>query len=148
MKKGPIPEFRPMLTPQEMLELGVFGGTYFTKAEAAEFPKEWFENAKLSPDGTYDKKLNFFGVRASQSREEWARKGWLSPHDPLGWFQWYCRYYPGRRIPIEDERQIRRWKAFDRHAFQVAKYCRKGDFTCRPVQRQALLHWAYDARKL
>lgn len=148
MKSKPLPEFKPHLSPKEMLELGVFGGAYFADASTDEFPKEWFVNAKQSADGTYQKSLNFFGVKASQPRSEWARKGWLSPHDPLGWFQWYCRYTLGRRLPKEDERQIRRWKAFERHAFQVTKYCRKGDFTCRPVQRQALLHWAYDARKL
>lgn len=141
------PEFKPHLTPKEMLALGVFGGAYFTPLERAEFPENWFKNAKIS-DGKYEKKLNFFGVKASQSREAWAKKGWLSAHDPLGWFQWYCRYYLGRRLKTEDARQIRRWKAFARHAYQITTHCRKGDFTCRPVQRQALLHWAYDARKL
>jgi len=143
-----VPEFKPHLTPKEMLALGVFGGTYFAHQSTDEYPKDWFTNAKLSPDGSYDKKLNFFGVKASQSHEVWAKKGWLSAHDPLGWFQWYCRYYLGRRLPTEDARQIRRWKNFERHAYQVAANCRKGDMTCRPVQRQALLHWAYDSRKL
>lgn len=132
-----------------MLQLGVFGGAYFTRREdREEFPAEWFKDAKIAPDGTPDKALNFFGVKASQSHEVWAAKGWLSPHDPLGWFQWYCRYSLGRRLPDEDARQIRRWKNFERHAYQVTANCRKGDFTCRRVQRQALLHWAYDSRKL
>jgi hypothetical protein len=140
------PEFKPQLTPKEMLTLGIFGGAYFADTGIAEFPKSWFAQAQMSE--TRDKKLNQFRVHASQSREEWACKGWIHVDDPLGWFQWYCRYYLGRRIPGEDTRQIRRWKNMQRHAFQVVKYCRKGDRTCRPVQRQALLHWAYDSRVL
>lgn len=112
-----------------------------------EFPKDWFERAKLSPEG-YDKEKNFFKVRASQSLAEWRRKGWIYKDDPRGWFQWYCRYYMGRRIPHEDERQIKRWLAIRRHISQLKRHCEAGDIRCRPVQRQALLHWAYDSRKL
>ena len=139
------PEFRPDLTPQQMLELGVFGGHYF-EGFTDEFPAEWFELAKISAD--HDVRLNYFGVDASQSRQEWQRKGWIYEEDPRGWFQWYCRYYMGRRIPDEDERQIRRWKAFRRHIGQIIANCQKGDLSCRPRQRQALLHWAYDSRRL
>lgn len=139
------PEFRPDLTPKEMLALGVFGGKYMTDCRD-EFPTDWFEGAKLSPE-RYDPKLNFFGIQASQSLSEWRKKGWIHPDDPRGWFQWYCRYYMGRRIPGEDDRQIRRWKAFSRHVAQVVKNCHAGDFSCRPRQRQALLHFAYDSRK-
>lgn len=141
------PEFTPSLTPKEMLALGVFGGHYMTDC-ANEFPKSWFLRAKLSPKGP-DESLNFFGVNASQSLNEWKRKGWINEeHDPRGWFQWYCRYYRGRRLPEEDARQIKRWKAIRRHAMQVIKNCRSGDWDCRPRQRQALLHWAYDSRKM
>jgi hypothetical protein len=141
------PEFTPALTPKEMLVLGVFGGHYMTDC-ANEFPKSWFLRAKLSPKGP-DESLNFFGVNASQSLNEWKRKGWINEeHDPRGWFQWYCRYYRGRRLPEEDARQIKRWKAIRRHAMQVIKNCRSGDWDCRPRQRQALLHWAYDSRKM
>ncbi len=139
------PGFRPDLTPKEMLAMGIFGGKYMTDCRD-EFPSDWFEGAKFSPE-RYDPDLNFFGVRASQPLSEWRKKGWIYPDDPRGWFQWYCRYYMGRRIPAEDDRQIRRWKAFFRHAAQVAKNCRAGDFSCRPRQRQALLHFAYDSRK-
>ena len=139
------PDFRPELTPQEMLELGVFGGRYMTDCRA-EYPAEWFERARLSP-GHRDPALNFFGVNASQPLAEWRRKGWIYPEDPRGWFQWYCRYFMGRRCP-DDERQIRRWKAMARHVAQVRLYCLPGDTTCRRRQRQALLHWAYDSRKL
>lgn len=139
------PEFKPELTPKQMLELGVFGGKYMTDCRN-EFPKEWFKNAKLCHE-FHDPKLNFFGVNASQPLSVWLKKGWIYPEDPRGWFQWYCRYYMGRRIPKEDARQIKRWKAFKRHLVQLKKNCSKGDYTCRRKQRQSLLHWAYDSRK-
>ncbi len=151
MKKVPFdPEFRPQLTPKQMLALGVFGGLYFQDDEGKEFPKDWFVRAKLIPKGTSkpDPKLNYFGVLASQPLSVWKAKGWIHPADPRGWFQWYCRYYLGRRIPDEDARQIKRWKMMRRHAVQVASNCRPGDVFCRPRQRQALLHWAYDSRKI
>jgi hypothetical protein len=144
--RGFDPEFRPQLTPAEMLKLGVFGGKYMTDC-TREFPKSWFARAKLSPRGR-DPSLNFFNVDASQPLSEWRRKGWIHPHDPRGWFQWYCRYYLGRRMPDEDQRQIGRWKAIRRHIRQIQKNCEPGNLLCRPRQRQALLHWAYDSRKI
>lgn len=139
------PAFKPELTPQEMLDLGVFGGKYFSDTPD-EFPPEWFNDARLSPDEDKHPELNFFEVSASQSLEEWQRKEWIHPDDPRGWFQWYCRYYLGRRSE-DDQRQIKRWKAFKRHVAQVKKNCSQGDLSCRRKQRQALLHWAYDSRK-
>lgn len=138
-------EFKPELTPRQMLELGVFGGHYFQN-EHDEFPGQWFKNARLSD--THDPACNFFEVDASQSRQEWERKGWIFPCDPRGWFQWYCRYFLGRRIPDEDKRQIKRWRMMTRHIGQIRRYCPPEDLTCRRRQRQALLHWAYDSRKL
>ena len=138
--------FSPELTPKEMLELGVFGGKYMTDC-TEEFPKDWFTNAKLCHE-KHDPTLNYFGVNASQPLSVWRAKGWIYHEDPRGWFQWYCRYYMGRRIPDEDARQIKRWKMIKRHVAQVKKNCKIGDFNCRPVQRQALLHWAYDSRKI
>ena len=139
------PEFRPELTPKKMLELGVFCGKYMTDS-GKEFPASWFTRAKLAPSG--DCSLNYFGVHASQPLSVWRNRGWIHPDDPRGWFQWYCRYYLGRRMPEEDARQIKRWKAIRRHVAQVKRHCEPGDPTCRPRQRQALLHWAYDSRKL
>ncbi len=139
------PEFRPDLTPKEMLELGVFGGSYLFDCQE-EFPKHWFAHAKIS--NVKNPKLNYFRIHASQQLSEWQKKGWIYADDPRGWFQWYCRYYMGRRIPIEDARQISRWKAIGRHIAQIKKNCRKGDELCRPRQRQAVLHWAYDSRKI
>ena len=142
-------EFKPDLTPSEMLELGVFGGRYMRDC-VKEFPKAWFQKARLHKMGVagHDKKLNYFGVEASQPLSVWEDKGWISKNDPRGWFQWYCRYYMGRRIPDEDKRQIKRWKAMRRHISQLVKNCDYKDFTCRPRQRQALLHWAHDSRRM
>ena len=137
-------DFKPELSPKLMLELGVFGGKYMTDCRD-EFPSDWFDNAKLSPEKR-DSELNLFGVNASQPLSVWKSKGWISPNDPRGWFQWYCRYYLGRRGP-DDEGQIKRWRAMRRHISQVKKNCERCDFSCRPRQRQALLHLSYDSRQ-
>lgn len=140
------PRFKPHLTPKQMLEMGVFGGKYMTDCQD-EFPEDWYTNAKLCPE-KHDPKLNFFGVNASQPLSVWIKKGWIFHEDPRGWFQWYCRYFMGRRISEEDDRQIRRWLAIRRHIAQVKKNCMSGDLSCRPKQRQAILHWAYDSREI
>jgi len=137
--------FSPELTPKEMLELGVFGGKYLNDCQD-EFPSDWFLNAKLSL--VKDNKLNYFLVNASQPLSEWRKKGWIHELDPRGWFQWYCRYFMGRRTETEDQRQIKRWRSFRRHAGAIKKYCEPYDYQCRKKQRQALLHWAYDSREL
>jgi hypothetical protein len=139
------PDFKPELTPGQMLQFGVFGGKYMTDCRA-EFPRSWFARARLCSE-RHKPELNFFNVNASQPLSVWRRKGWIHPDDPRGWFQWYCRYYMGRRGP-DDERQVRRWKAMSRHVAQIRKHCRKGDLSCRPRQRQALLNWAYDSRRI
>jgi hypothetical protein len=139
------PLFTPELTPREMLRLGVFGGKYMTDGRA-EFPSSWFAGAKLCAE-RHDPALNYFGVNASQPLSVWRRNGWISGQDPRGWFQWYCRYYMGRRSR-DDDRQIRRWRAIRRHVAQIRQNCERGDLLCRRRQRQALLHWAYDSRQL
>ncbi len=141
------PEFTPDLSPKEMLELGIFDGFYGDNSYLKEFPKSWSLRAKLAKDKP-DPQLNYFGIHASQSLSIWQKNGWIYTDDPRGWFQWYCRYYMGRRIPHEDMRQIKRWKAIRRHIGQIRNNCRPGDVHCRPRQRQALLHWAYDTRKI
>jgi hypothetical protein len=140
------PDFQPGLTPADMLKLGIFGGKYMRDCRK-EFPASWFKGAKLAKGDHADKALNYFGVDASQPLSEWKRKGWIHPDDPRGWFQWYCRYYLGRRME-DDARQIKRWNAFRRHVRQVQANCDIGDPFCRPRQRQALLHWAYDSRQI
>lgn len=142
-------DFRPDLTPKEMLELGVFGGVYMRDCKK-EFPKEWFANAKLQDEKLkkQNPKINFFGVRASQPLSVWKKNGWIHVDDPRGWFQWYCRYYMGRRH-ADDTRQIKRWMKMRRHIIWLQNGCGvRGALSCRPRQRQALLHWGYDSRKL
>ena len=134
--------FKPQLTPKEMLELGVFGGSYFKDKEMKEFPKSWFKKAKLSKN--FDVELNRFKIKSGLPREEWVKKGWIFDKDPLGWFQWYCRYSNGRRIKGMDEVQIQRWLNFTRHVKAIVKNCDKNDLSCRRRQRQAILQWAYD----
>jgi hypothetical protein len=137
--------FTPDLAPSEMLRLGVFGGVYLRDC-TSEFPSNWFDGARFSLRPEKDIEQNYFRVDASLSLAEWKRKGWLHSADPRGWFQWYCRYYMGRRLPEEDRRQMDRWRAIRRHAGAIRKHCEPGDCNCRRKQRQALLHWAYDSR--
>jgi hypothetical protein len=137
------PGFAPQLTPAQMLEMGVFGGKYMTDCRD-EFPADWFASARLSVK--HDPSVNYFGVSASQPLSVWREKGWINPDDPRGWFQWYCRYFLGRRMEQEDERQIGRWNAMARHLAQLRRHCMPEDWHCRPRQRQALLQWAYDSR--
>lgn len=134
--------FTPAYSPREMLEMGVFEGKYYSDG-FAELPAEWLEQAKISKIA--DPSLNFFGVKSRQPLSVWKEKGWIIGPDPRGWFQWYCRYYLGRRIPDIDLAQIKRWRAFARHAGQIRANCHSGDIFCRPRQRQALLQWAHDA---
>ena len=143
------PEFTPYFTPAEMLEMGVIEGKYLNDC-ILEFPREWYEDAiksnSLSPHmANID--CNCFSIKSRMPRGEWMHKGWIpqieGDPDNRGWFQWYCRYYIGRRIPELDNVQIKRWKAFKRHYGQVRKNC--DDLQCRPKQRQALLQWGYNA---
>jgi hypothetical protein len=133
--------FVPFYTPQEMLAMGVFEGKYCNDCQE-ELPKEWFASAKLSVQA--DPSLNYFGIKSRQPLHIWQEKGWIYGPDPRGWFQWYCRYYLGRRLPEIDAIQTKRWRAFARHAGQIRANCEPGDIFCRPRQRQALLQWSYD----
>ena len=128
--------FKPQLTPKKMLELGVFGGAYFG-LNVKEYPKSWFVNAKISKN--FDVNLNRFKAKSGLSRKEWQEKGWIFKQDPLGWFQWYCRFSNGRRIPHIDGIQIKRWKNFNRHVAAIKKNCESIDLNCRRKQRQAIL---------
>lgn len=133
--------FDPHFSPQEMLAMGVFEGKYCNDCRE-ELPADWFDGAKLSE--TADPSLNYFAVKSRQSLRHWRNNGWIFGPDPRGWFQWYCRYYLGRRLSEVDELQIKRWRSFKRHQAQVIANCEPGNWTCRPRQRQALLQWAYD----
>jgi len=133
--------FTPALTPPEMLKLGVFEGKYINDCRD-EFPADWYQEARLSD--LPDPSVNCFGVKSRQPLSIWREKGWIFGPDPRGWFQWYCRYHLGRRLPEIDKRQIGRWRNFARHAGQIRANCEPHDLSCRPRQRQALLQWAYD----
>lgn len=135
------PDFTPHHTPQVMLAMGVFEGKYLNDCQA-EYPDDWFTVAKIAD--TPDESLNYFGVKSRQPLSVWREKGWIYRPDPRGWFQWYCRYYMGRRLPDTDTIQIKRWRGFARHAGQIRANCDPADIFCRPRQRQALLQWAYD----
>ena len=139
--RGFEPRFEPYFNPSEMLELGVFEGKYLNDCRA-EFPSTWFEKAKLS-EGP-DPSINYFGIKSRQPLSVWRQKGWIYGPDPRGWFQWYCRYYRGRRLPEIDEIPIKRWRAFSRHAGQIRANCDPGDIFCRKRQRQGLLQWSHD----
>ena len=134
-------DFQPFYTPQEMLKMGIFEGKYCNDCRQ-EFPKTWFYEAKISDKP--DPSINYFGIKSRQPLGIWQEKGWIIGPDPRGWFQWYCRYYLGRRMPEIDAKQIKRWRAFSRHAGQVRANCEPGNWTCRPRQRQALLQWSHD----
>jgi hypothetical protein len=143
--KDEYPEFKPDLTPKKMLELGVFEGKYLNDCEK-EFPKAWYKNIKQSEEPNPE--VNYYKVKSRQPLSVWKEKGWLHKDDPRGWFQWYCRFYMGRRHE-DDDRQIKRWKSFiARHSGQLKANCKKSDLECRKVQRQALMQWAIDSRIL
>lgn len=133
--------FKPFLTPKQMLEYGVFEGKYCNDC-TEELPESWFAKARTADEA--DEALNYFGIKSRQPLSIWREKGWIYGPDPRGWFQWYCRYWLGRRLPEIDARQIGRWRNFARHAAQVKNNCPPGALTCRPRQRQALLQWSYD----
>tara|TARA_B100001057_G_scaffold219295_1_gene219604 strand:- start:129 stop:749 length:621 start_codon:yes stop_codon:yes gene_type:complete len=162
-----FPEFKPNLTPKQVLQSGSFGGTYFRdihsnvtkknykgKEVIKEFPKHWFNGLDIDTMITsqnYDKKLNKYGVKCGSSLEAWEGSGWIDKQDPYGWFQWYCRFYRGRRTD-DDKRQIDRWLKlagpkgrFKNRLLNMIKKkgVSKNDFTVSPVIRQVLLHWAY-----
>ena len=145
------PRFKPELTPKQMLELGIFGGKYFNDvANTNEYPKDWFQNAKLSknigPGTKPDYNLNYFKVKASLPLKEWKQKGWITPEDPRGWVEWYFRYYQGRRIPKVDELQIKRWMNAKRHLVAALSHESKTGNQSLP-RLQAMLHWVYDVTK-
>lgn len=142
MGKNFSSQFKPGLTPPEMLRLGVFEGHYLNDCRN-EFPESWFEKAQVS-ENKPDIDKNCFQIKSRLSLGEWRRRGWIVEPDPRGWFQWYCRYYMGRRIPDVDEHQIKRWRSFTRHRTQLCNNCMWGDVSCRPRQRQALLQWGYN----
>lgn len=143
------PEFKPDLTPPQMLELGVFGGKYFNDvAETNEYPQRWWIDAKLcGQHNKYNKKLNFYGVRSGDDLDTWRERCWIRRQDPRGWFEWYCRFYIGRRSE-DDVRQIKRHNNYTRHLSTLRRNSEHPDDGKSLRTKQSLLHWAYDPRDL
>jgi len=161
------PDFRPNLSPQQVLQMGSFGGTYFrpiysgvtkksyTAAEVTkEYPKEWFKGLNMKKQVTssnYQNSVNQYNAKCGGSLEMWESKGWMANIDPYGWFQWYCRFYQGRRS-TDDDRQIGRWKKCTSPKGRwrnnlIGKIFRSSgkinDLNVSPVIRQVLQHWGY-----
>ena len=161
------PGFRPRLSPEQMIRAGVFGGCYFNPSggkkgvkyprggipvDHNEYPKAWFEGV---PERKYISRrycvpTNKYGVKAGQDQTFWEEKGWVADQDPRGWFQWYTRFYLGRRTE-DDARQIGRWtgvtgpKGRWKRALMnriVDAGAAWDDARVSPVIRQTLLHWA------
>lgn len=133
--------FRPSYTPLEMLKLGIFGGAYFSDPshKRGTPPVVFTLDKNLWGRKEPDPQVNKYGVLAGASLEFWKEKNLIHSDDPAGWFQWYIKYYYGRRHS-DDDRQIKRWRSFvARHGAQC--YGKPG----RLRQRQALLQWAWDA---
>jgi hypothetical protein len=145
-KKISYPDFKPKYNPGKMLQMGVFEGKYCND-QIFEFPKEWYSNMnKFSPESP-NPKINYFGVKSRQSLQEWLKKKWIpcaeGDKDNRGWFEWYCRYWLGRRQPLVDLVQIKRWKSFTRHYAQYLKNTKGKGKNIHPRRRQALLQWSY-----
>jgi len=160
------PEFKPNLTPKEVLQMGSFGGTYFrpiyssvTKTKYGkevwqELPQSWLEGLDIRTQvssSIYDPAKNKYKVKCGASLEEWENSGWMHKQDPYGWFQWFCRFYQGRRTD-DDERQIGRWSkcAGEKGRWKnnlISKIVKSGcawdNYAVSPVVRQTLQHWAY-----
>lgn len=170
-KKGELvfpdfPEFHPNMTPKEVLQAGSFGGTYFRpiyssvtgkqyKDEALlELPSDFTEGLnrkKMVTSSKYDEGVNTYKVKCGGSLEMWEESGWIHKQDPYGWFQWYCRFYGGRRS-ADDERQVGRWLRCagptGRWKNNLIMKCYRGgaqynDPNISPVVRQTLQHWGY-----
>jgi len=146
------PDFKPKYSPQQMLQMGVFEGKYCND-QISEFPREWYlkdgelNEYKFSPDKP-DVECNYFKIKSRLSLQEWRLRKWIpcapGDNDMRGWFEWYCRYWLGRRQPEVDMVQIKRWKAFVRHYAQFLKNTKnKKDHFKR---RQGLLQWSYPCK--
>ena len=145
-----------MLTPREMLELGVFGGTYFNNPDwLSEISPEVFQdldpNLYSLPDSKYSRKQNLFKTRAGQTQQQWEENGWIHPQDPRGWFHWYCRFWSGRRSS-DDARQISRWRAIFRHQNSLRSRMHALDLELSDIWTilprysrscQTMLHWGW-----
>ena len=152
--------FRVNKSPVEVISEGAFGGTYFRDIYSGVNGK-WYRNSrkefkflsdmdkKLYASSYYDVKVNKYGVKVGTSLRFWESKGWINSIDPYGWFQWYCRYWLGRRSS-DDKWQIKRWRAIVNRFKSVLvrmikdKSAKFNDYSVSPKIRQILLHWGYE----
>lgn len=163
-----LKDFKPNRTPEEVLRAGSFGGTYFRPITSAvtnisykseevlksTVEEEWIKDLpnEMLISSTYHSHVNKYGVKCGGSLGMWESSGWITDSDPYGWFQWYCRFYQGRRSS-DDGRQISRWLkcAGPKGRFR-SQLCNKilaagrnhDDNTISPVIRQTLLHWGLE----
>ena len=160
------PDFKPNLSPQEIFELGSFGGTYWRpiyssitnkkyKNKHKKYPKSWWKNISNSnltkSFDDYDVSLNKYKVKVGTTLEFWEEKNWISKYHPYGWVQWYCDFYLGKRSP-DDIRQINRWiktagpkSRFRKRLINLIKEnkTKYNDYKISPKIRQTLQHWGY-----
>ena len=147
-------------SPVEVISEGAFGGTHFRDIYSGVNGK-WYRNSwkefkflssidkKLYASSYYDVGVNKYGVKFGTSLRFWESKGWINGIDPYGWFQWYCRYWLGRRSS-DDKRQIKRWRAIVNRFKSVLvrmikdKGTKFDDYSVSPKIRQILLHWGYE----
>ena len=147
--------FRPNISPLDVIKKGAFGGTYFRDIFSG-VNNKWYQNSwkefrelegigkKYYCSDFYDVSLNCYGVEIGTSLRFWERKGWINELDPYGWFQWYFRYWKGRRSE-DDQRQIGRWKRIaSRFVDILNEMVSEGRVSLKI--RQILLHWCYELK--
>jgi hypothetical protein len=174
-----LKEFTPNTTPEEILRGGAFGGTYFRSIQSAVTNRkyngadvvrdtlhpDWYRDLDVSrylTSPSYDASINRYRAKCGGSLDMWESSGWIADADPYGWFQWYCRFYQGRRSS-DDARQIGRWKgvAGKKGRFK-SQLCNRilaaaataasadgaiRNETISPVIRQTLFHWGLTITK-
>lgn len=172
------PLFLPNKSPEEMIREGCFGGSYFRPLYSKrlgifisddwrELPEEWTSGLDVDTwltSSTYNPDINKYKVSCGQSIEEWEAAGWINhTYDVRGWFQWYCRFFMGRRCE-DDERQISRWRKCVGltgrwRRMLLKKYVTLGirevfddgededQVDVSPVMHQTCAHWAFEVRQ-
>jgi hypothetical protein len=138
------PEFSPSYTPMQMLDLGVFEGIY--TAAIKDIPGKYKNHKNVLPRGSEPNiNINKYGVKSRQNLPVWVKNGWTTKHSPLSWWEWYIKYFEGRRLEDEDDWQIKRWKSFvARHQGQINADSKSSNKDARLAQKQALLQWAWN----
>ena len=157
-------DFGTNKTPKEVIVEVAFGGTYFSDI-CSNVSRKWYKNSwkefkflknvdkKSYTSNFYDVRVKMYGVKCGTSLRFWENKGWIRPIDPYGWFQWYCRYYSGRRSS-DDERQTKRFNGIVCRFKGILvimikdKAAKFDDYSVAPKIRQILLHWGYELNKV